>query len=37
MEINRRQWIQQSMLASAAMLTAGSASAFGCAPQFRNK
>ena len=37
MEINRRQWIQQSMLASAALLTAGSASAYGCAPRFRNK
>ncbi len=31
MAINRREWIQQSLLASAAMLVAGTTGAYGCA------
>lgn len=37
MAINRREWIQQSLLASAAMLVAGSTGAYGCASGFRER
>ena len=31
MAVNRREWMQQSLLASAAVLFAGAAPAYGCA------
>ncbi len=37
MAINRREWIQQSLLASAAMLVAGTTGAYGCASGFRER
>ncbi|MEP1095833.1 MAG: histidinol-phosphate transaminase [Cyclobacteriaceae bacterium] len=37
MAINRREWIQQSLLASAALLVAGSPGAYGCASGIREK
>lgn len=37
MGINRREWLQQSLLASAALLVAGSAGAYGCASGFKER
>ena len=37
MAINRREWIQQSLLASAAILVAGSSGAYGCATETRKQ
>ncbi len=37
MAINRREWIQQSLLASAAMLVAGTTGAYGCASGIRER
>lgn len=37
MAINRREWIQQSLLASAAILVAGSSGAYGCASETRKQ
>ena len=37
MAINRREWIQQSLLASAAILVAGTTGAYGCASGVRER
>jgi histidinol-phosphate aminotransferase len=37
MAINRREWMQQSMLASAALLFAGTTTAYGCATGFSKR
>ncbi|MEQ9405308.1 MAG: aminotransferase class I/II-fold pyridoxal phosphate-dependent enzyme [Cyclobacteriaceae bacterium] len=37
MAINRREWLQQSLLASAALLVAGSTGVFGCASGVRRQ